>query len=289
MTALEAHLATGASTTCRAWILRRRDGVVQGFTDHDAALEIDGIRCEAATGLTAGALDRSSGLAVDNVSASGALISDAMTEEDLRAGRWDGAKVDIWLVNWAEPDMRELLFRGTFGEITWGDGAFGVELRSLTEALNTPMGRVFQGRCDAVLGDRRCGVNLGPSFSVEVDIQDVEDGRLLTVPNLSQFAPKWFERGIVKVLSGTATGLQERIKRDYPIGGGRAIELWSALRAPIAAGDRIRIEAGCDKTATTCRAKFSNFLNFRGFPDIPGEDWVMAYPVRSGKNDGGRS
>ncbi|MEM7643477.1 MAG: DUF2163 domain-containing protein [Pseudomonadota bacterium] len=289
MNALEKHLATGASTTCRAWILRRKDGVIRGFTDHDGPLEIDGIHCAAASGLTAGALDRSNGLAVDNVSASGALSSDILTEDDLRAGRWDAAGVDIWLVNWAEPDARELLFRGTFGEISWGDGAFGVELRSLAEALNAPMGRVFQSRCDAILGDRRCGLELGALFAMEAEVEAVEDGRVLTVPQLRDFSPKWFERGTVIVLDGAAEGLQERIKIDRTGDDGRRIELWSSFRAPLQPGDRIRIEAGCDKTAETCRNKFNNFLNFRGFPDIPGEDWMMAYPVRDGRNDGGRS
>ncbi|MEM8851735.1 MAG: DUF2163 domain-containing protein [Pseudomonadota bacterium] len=289
MRGLADHLATGTSTTCRAWILRRTDGVVRGFTDHDDALEIDGVYCAAASGLTAGALDRSNGLAVDNVSASGALISDVLTEDDLRAGRWDAAGVEIWLVNWADLDQRELLFRGTFGEISWGDGAFGVELRSLTEALNTPMGRVFQSRCDAILGDRRCGVELGPLFAIEAEIEAIKDGRVLTVPQLREFSPKWFERGTVIVLDGAAIGLKERIKIDRTRDDGRQIELWSSLRAPLLPGDRVRIEAGCDKTADTCRHKFNNFINFRGFPDIPGEDWMMAYPVRDGRNDGGRS
>ena len=48
----------------------------------------------------------------------------------------------------------------------------------------------------------------------------------------------------------------------------------------------IRIEAGCDKRADTCRVKFGNFLNFRGFPHIPGEDWLTSYPVSSRANQG---
>ena len=52
-------------------------------------------------------------------------------------------------------------------------------------------------------------------------------------------------------------------------------------------GDRVRIEAGCDKAEDTCRLKFANMVNFRGFPDIPGEDWLMAFPKGGGVNDGG--
>ena len=59
------------------------------------------------------------------------------------------------------------------------------------------------------------------------------------------------------------------------------------LPAGLVAGDLLRLEAGCDKRAETCREKFGNFLNFRGFPHIPGEDWLASYPVRSHRNDGG--
>ena len=65
------------------------------------------------------------------------------------------------------------------------------------------------------------------------------------------------------------------------------IDLWRAAQAPIAAGDAFDIFAGCDKSAATCRAKFSNFDNFRGFPHIPGEDWATVYPNADENHDGG--
>ena len=76
------------------------------------------------------------------------------------------------------------------------------------------------------------------------------------------------------------------VKNDRLTGSGRVIELWQSIGAEVGAGDLVRLEAGCDKRAETCKFKFSNFLNFRGFPDIPGEDWLMAYPTRATINDG---
>lgn len=46
-------------------------------------------------------------------------------------------------------------------------------------------------------------------------------------------------------------------------------------------------DASCDKRWATCRAKFGNGANFRGFPDIPGDDFLTAIPVQGGRNDGG--
>ena len=94
------HLRTGATHVARCWIIRRSDGVSFGFTDHDQPLEIDGIICQANGGLTASNLQQSTGLAVDNTEAFGALSSVSVTEADILAGRFDGAEVESWMVNW---------------------------------------------------------------------------------------------------------------------------------------------------------------------------------------------
>lgn len=44
--------------------------------------------------------------------------------------------------------------------------------------------------------------------------------------------------------------------------------------------------ATCDKRWSTCVGLFGNGTNFRGFPDIPGDDFLMAVPVQGGRNDG---
>ena len=85
---------------------------------------------------------------------------------------------------------------------------------------------------------------------------------------------------------GAGAGLSASDKRHRRAGGGAEIELWQALGVDLVPGDLIRLEAGCDKRAETCRAKFANFLNFRGFPHIPGEDWLTTFPARDGVNDG---
>lgn len=103
---LRAHLATGTTTLARAFAVTRADGVVLGFTDHDRDLSFDGILFRADSGMTAGALQQATGLAVDNSEAFGALRSDAISETDVMAGRYDGAAVRGWLVNWTDVTER---------------------------------------------------------------------------------------------------------------------------------------------------------------------------------------
>lgn len=288
MSALHAHLASGVTTVCRAWIVRRGDGATFGFTDHDGSLEIEGVICRASSGLTGGALATSTGLSVDNADASGALSDETITEADIRAGRWDGAAVVAWRVNWAAPEEREVLFRATLGEIAWGDGAFTAELRGAAEGLNKVRGRIYQKRCDASLGDARCRAALGPAHVAEMTVIGATENRVLALDEPAGFAPGWFAKGQVTVLTGLAAGLSGKVKADRYIGGRREVALWTGLRLDVRAGDRVRVEAGCDKRMETCRAKFGNLVNFRGFPHIPGEEWLMAYPTRGSRNDGGR-
>ena len=83
------------TTIARCWAVTRADGLVLGFTDHDAVLDFDGIAFRPDAGMTAQALVQGLGLSVDNTEAQGILSDDAITETDLRAGRWDAADVRL--------------------------------------------------------------------------------------------------------------------------------------------------------------------------------------------------
>ena len=63
--ALQAKLDSGVTTLCRCWIVTRRDGVVQGFTDHDERrLCVGAVTCRAGTGLAGSEATEQLGLAV---------------------------------------------------------------------------------------------------------------------------------------------------------------------------------------------------------------------------------
>lgn len=266
------------TTTCRAWVIGRADGLTLGFTDHDARLTFEGAVFRPDHGMSARALVQGSGLSVDNSEAEGALSDDAITERDLMAGRWDGAELKMWEVDWTNVARRRLIFAGSLGEVSRSRGAFRAELRGLSEPLNLAQGRVFHRRCSARLGDGACGVNLdAEGLRTERAIQGCEEGRILRFADFPAFDTGWFERGALLVIDGAAAGLRGAIKNDTALpGGGREIELWQALGIFPESGNVIRLTAGCDKRGDTCRLKFRNYLNFRGFPHLPTEDWLMA-------------
>src|SRR5690606_1082664 len=142
------------------WKITRADGVSFGFTDHDRPLAFGGTDYEPESGLSASEIRAGSDLSGDSQDAGGALTSDRITETDILDGRWDDALVEVWRVNWAAPNQRVLIRRGAIGELRRGRLSFVAEMRSMAHVLGQTVGRVYQGTCDAALGDGRCRVDL---------------------------------------------------------------------------------------------------------------------------------
>lgn len=268
------HLAQGVTTLCWCWKLTRRDGVVAGFTDHDRDLTFDGVTYAARSGFSGTEIEEALGLSPDNLEAAGALSAEAISEADLAAGRFDGAAAQIWLVNWQDVGMRHLLRAGNLGEVTRDGTAFNAELRGLSHALSIPKGRIYQHGCDAVPGDARCGVNLyHPAFRGVAAITVAEEGgRILAVTGIGAYAQGWFTRGLARLASGEELEIKSH--------RGALIELWRTPAALPQTGDQIILLAGCDRSFAACRDKFANTINFRGFPHMPGNDYLATYPVR---------
>lgn len=208
---LRAAIEGGAASLCTAWVLTRRDGVKLGFTDHDRPLSVEGVACAAASGWTAGAADGELGLSAGTATVTGALDSAALTEADIAAGLYDGARVEAWRLDWGDPAARMLLWRGSIDRLVREGGGFTAEVEGPLSVLKRVVGRSYGRACDAVLGDARCRVDLA----------------------------------------------------RFPAG------------------------VRCDKRLATCGATFGNAVNFQGFPDIPGDDWLAAYPAAGERNDGG--
>lgn len=272
-----AHLQSGSTTLCWCWCLTRHDGVKLGFTDHDRPLTFDGTTFEAASGFTASEMKDQIGFGVDNVEVTGAVSSDRLAEEDLRAGIYDDAKVEIFRVNWEDVDQRVLMRTGSLGEVSRAGQAFAAEVRGLSHYLQQPKGRLFQYACDADLGDSRCSVNLEQSaFKASGAILEVYSDRSFSASGLASFSSDWFTRGLVRFTSGAAQNQAIEVKSHRKAGDLVTLELWQAIRQPVEPAQTFTITAGCNKALETCRAKFSNTANFRGFPHMPGNDFVMA-------------
>jgi uncharacterized phage protein (TIGR02218 family) len=284
-----AHLSSGATTLATCWKITRADGAVLGFTDHDAALSFDGCVFAPDAGADGAMLQSSADLSVDNSEIAGALDHDALSAEDLASGRYDGARVEIWRVNWADVSSRALLKRGVIGEVVREGARFRAEIRGDSERLDRVEGRIFQRGCDAVLGDARCGVDLSaPAFRGQGVVTAALDDQRFLASGLGAFAPGWFAEGALLWTGGANAGARASVKAHDKNAGADALSLWLPAGRAVAPGDAFTVTAGCDKRSETCAVKFSNLINFRGFHLMPGDDFAISYPLKSGKNDGGR-
>ncbi len=288
--ALQQHLDSGATTLCHCWRLTRHDGTVLGFTDHDKNLSFDGAVFEAVSGFLATEMRETLGLGIDQMEVDSALSSLALKEEDLQAGLYDDARVEIFWVNWQAPSQFILLRYGSLGEITRGATSFSAEVRGMAHYLNQTQGRSYQYNCDAILGDKKCGISFDdPLYKVSTQVAAQQENRVISLPEGINFEKGWFSHGLLSWTSGSNNGLKMEIKRDYSEGNIRKISLWQPMVKQIAAGDAFIMTAGCDKHFSTCRDRFSNSLNFRGFPHMPGNDFITSYPSASNRDLRGQS
>lgn len=279
-TALQVKLSSGVTTLARAWVVRRRDGAIQGFTDHDRDLVVSGVTCRAGTGFDASEATSRFDLAVDGAEISGALADDSLSDRDLAAGRYDAAQVETWLVDWSDPSLAAMLARGFIGEVRREGEAFTAELRGLGDLLSQESGRLYTATCHADLGDARCRADLSaPSRHGTGLVTSLAATAAFHASGLDGFADGVFTAGRLTWTSGANMSLAMEIKQHRVAAGVVQIVLWQAMAEPIAIGDAFAVTAGCDKRFTTCRDRFANTLNFRGFPQIPGNDFLLQAPT----------
>lgn len=286
--ALAAHLSGEATTLCRCWSLTRRDGAVLGFTDHDRDLAFDGILYRAGSGLEAAEATAELGFATGGGEVLGAFVASGLSEAELSRGLYDDARVSLWLVNWADIGQRALLETGFVGEVKRGDSHFSAEVRGLGKAFDEERGGLYIASCSADLGDGRCGAAIGQAHASVA----TTDGRLtLTAYGLAGSADGFYAGGKLSFTSGASLGFATEVKSHRNADGVVSFQLWQAAPAPIAAGDAFTVSAGCDKSFATCRSKFGNGVNFRGFPHLPGNDFIIggvrASDPGAGPFDGG--
>lgn len=284
---LRAHLERDCTTLCHCWRLERRDGRVFGFTDHDRTLTVAGQDYEPQSGFTQTEARASLGMAVDAVDVEGALSSETLREDEIAAGLFDGASVETLLVDWMQPSRFVSIRMAMIGRIVRSDGRFIAELESMAASLDRPNGRYLRRVCDARLGDERCGVDLsGAAFRATGEVLAVDAPATVLVSGAGGFEAEWFSFGEITFSSGALEGRTLAVIEHASAGEDARLVLPASEAMP-EPGDVFAIVAGCDKRFATCKAKFANPVNFRGFPHLPGNDAAYAYVAEGMRFDGG--
>ena len=109
----------------------------------------------------------------------------------------------------------------------------------------------------------------------------------IEVGGLESFDPEWFRGG--QLHWNTGENSEQKIEvLDHIVSNGTVmLTLWQAMPYEISLGDTFTVSAGCAKDFTTCKDKFSNAENFRGFPHMPGNKFALGYAGNRDNFDGG--
>lgn len=256
------------------WRIERQDGAALGFTSHNRDLWFDGLLHRAAPGMLPSAIRRDSSLDSDSAEVSGALTHDAITASDLEAGRYDGARIAVGLVDW-ETLEHDTLYRGETGTIDEDAGSFAAELRSAKSALRQDNVPRTSPTCRAQFCGHGCTLSAA-RFTHEASVADIDfAGNRVTFSGGP--APGDMLNGHVRWLDGPLAGLRMEVTGV----SGTALEMEDALYPGLEAGMRALLREGCDHTLATCTARFANSANFQGEPFLPGNDLLARYPTPS--------
>lgn len=256
------------TTVAFCWRLVRRDGAALGFTSHDRDLSVGGLTYRASPGMLPAAVERGPG---DRPDVAGAVTHGLLAEDDLLAGRWDGAVSRLFAVDWTAPETAQVVLAdGVLGEVGLTGRRFEAALLGPAAALDAPACEVTSPTCRADLGDQRCRVDMGGRRTRGRAASG--DGNWVTLAEPAALAP--FLTGELLWLAGANAGLRARIAAV----DGPRVRLDPAPPSAVEAGTAVRLSEGCDKRFATCRDRFANHLNFRGEPFLPGNDLLTRYP-----------
>lgn len=273
-----------AELSTLTWLVKvtRKDGVVLGFTAFDRDLALEGVTYEAESALQPSELEVSGGTRVDNFSVMGVLNSEKITEDDLRAGRFDAARVDVYRANWQQPTQHLHTGRYFIGEVTYSEGRFQAELLGLKELMQKETGRYITRTCSVDFGSPQCGIDR-EQYRVDSAVTSPSGDNDAFFDTARQEEVNWWMYGVVTFTSGENKGITRDIKESGSNDNyGGWIRTWEPWPFPIAEGDTYTLYPGCDKTLKMCRDRYGNGLNFRGFPHVPGSTQALQYPDARG-------
>lgn len=256
-------------TVATFWRIYRRDGAALAFTSHDRDLTFGGIRHLAAPGMIPAAIRLTSELSNDSAEVQGALNHDSLREDELAAGLFDEAAIEIGAVDWMSLE-NHTLYTGQIGRIEDDQSQFSAELRSTKSLLEQDIVPRTSPTCRAEFCGRGCGLSAVRFSSVHVlAASDLETNRV----RFAGLDGEAYVDGRLRFMAGAQTGMV--------FGVIDADGEWLILDRPLVAGTpigtRAELREGCDHTVATCAGRFANAANFRGEPFLPGNDLLARY------------
>lgn len=266
------HLGQEVTTLTTCWKITLTNGSIKAFTGLDMDIVVAGITYKATTGFSSSGVP-SAGASINSIDIKSFIDDVDITETDILSGLYDGAKVEMFKVNWNDLTGGTIVQQvGWIGDVSVEGDVFVAEVRGRGQNLKTKLGQLYSPTCRALLGDARCTVNLTP-FKVTSSVNTVSSNTLFGVASLGGHIVDYFKKGKIIWSSGLNAGITTEINTNPTTS---SISLLFSPPFAISIGDTLDIYPGCDKSIATCRDVYSNIVNFRGEPYIPNSTSIVA-------------
>jgi uncharacterized phage protein (TIGR02218 family) len=255
------------------------NGTVLRYTSADFDVEYNGntYLCENA-GIKRSSMSWQTGLSVDSLDLEfypkdTDLVGTLPLVQAFRNGTFDGASLQLdmaFFENWTDtPLVLEKLFLGNVDVDEIGGNNVKVEVKSITEILNTKIPRnIYQSACAYTLYGAGCGVNKA-TFSSNASVL-VNTTKTVIKCSLAQ-SVGYFDQGVILFTSGQNLNVKRSIKAHTS----GQLTLNYPLQYTPEIGDTFTVSAGCDRTMNSCKNKFNNLANFPETPFIPNPDKTL--------------
>ncbi len=265
--AMLALLAGGSPQLAVCLLLTRTDGVVLGLTGWQQGFTFQAVIYTPNSAITASAVRQNADISADDSETDGLLLSGAIAESDVRAGLWDNATYQLFLVNPNELSIGPIIVQaGRVGVQTLNDGTWKFQLMSWKTLLKQNVQIAASQTCRVkVLGDYQCKLNMaGRSHTVTLSALSSD---WLTLTTNDTQASGYYVYGIALGQSGENLNIQRQIASNAD----GVIVLREPFPFQVNDGDTLILTQGCDRNFSTCQA-LGNVINFHGEPFVPGND-----------------
>lgn len=285
---LPASIQTDIANNSLTWALCFKfitpAGYVFGLSTHDSDITYDGVTYVAGADPTEFTFGSNGFISNLDISL---LLSDDPTmgfnRNALIGGYYDKTEFEVFIINWTNPGDRLIYQSGYIGDTQVQDRArITIELRSLSQILNEQsIVRVYTPTDPELLGSQKNGIDIA-DWSYEGVVTDVVNSRNRFTISISGHSANSgdFAYGEIQWTSGDnfyeSTTSAKFFRSEIRSNSANTVTLLASTPYPISAGDTFIIIQGYDGSLDQAVNKFDNIVNFRGFPDIPGNEQVIS-------------
>lgn len=271
-TLLTPTLAKATPTLTRCLKITKQDGTELGFTTFDKNLVIEGLTYTASNGFNPTDIESKKGEAYNLEITS--LLSNTVTAQQLKTGKFDLANVIIFIVDYinlplsltADPPNLLMLFTGFINKIKFTEDIYNIELLSKSDFLNGQSNWTTSKACRYQFCDEKCQV-IYDAQREEIEVQAPGNDNSEFTSNVSMWDDK-YTGSILTWLTGNNTGQSSIVIKS----NGQNFFTLDQFSNSIQAGDRFEVWRQCNKTRTICTREYGNFDNFGGEVTLPGLD-----------------